>query len=304
VEVAWQYSKIYSHELVDGKLLPLDFQEANGRPNRNWFRWRDRAWRNPKFRASHASFKANKKHVRRAFPKGSTVAGWYWNGRVLDAVTARREIYATLYCRSVLQSPAFQRLKELLSSNDVVIYDIDGYDYVTLGMSPEDTIRDVNHSWGHGLLLNLLLTGIDPTSLGIGAKPFKIQPTIITMKAFDEKRSSLKAALAEVDKLESLYGKIDGLVKKAGFEGFDAYVAKISQPVSSQAAQSPIDPPRKTKATLKKSKNKLKRTRITDEKLSTMMELLSKDVPHAKVAEEVGVSLQSVYNWEKKKFKR
>ena len=50
-------------------------------------------------------------------------------------------------------------------SDDLLIYDIDGYDYVALGMKPEDTIRDLNHSWGHGLLLTLMLQGIDPTKL-------------------------------------------------------------------------------------------------------------------------------------------
>jgi hypothetical protein len=38
-------------------------------------------------------------------------------------------------------------------------------------MTPEDTIRDLNHSWGHGLLLTLMLQGIDPRKLGFPSAP-------------------------------------------------------------------------------------------------------------------------------------
>jgi hypothetical protein len=48
-----------------------------------------------------------------------------------------------------------------------VIFDFDGYDHVELGMTVEDTIRDLNHSWGHGLVLSFLLRGIDPTRIGV-----------------------------------------------------------------------------------------------------------------------------------------
>lgn len=100
-EVAWQYSKVYSCNKSGGKRLPLNFQKKDGRPNAKWFRWRDRAWSNPRFHWGHPRFAASKHLVRRAFPKGSTVAAWYWDGKLLDPVTARREIYARLYCRFV-----------------------------------------------------------------------------------------------------------------------------------------------------------------------------------------------------------
>ncbi len=172
VEVAWQYSKIYNHKLEGEKLVALDFQQKDGSPNAKWFTWRDAAFGNPEFKESHPQFKANKHLVRRAFPKGSTIAAWYWDGRVItDPVEARREIYATLYCREVKRSKAFAQLQGLNAKGDVAIFDMDGYDYLALGMSPDDTIRDLNHSWGHGLLLTLMLRGIDPCSLGKSAPP-------------------------------------------------------------------------------------------------------------------------------------
>lgn len=165
-EVAWQYSKIYSHANTAGMLTPLKFQNADGSPNADWFAWRDAAWTNPRFNHRHKDFKANKGLVRRAFPKHSKVAAWYWDGRVItDPIQARREIYATVYSRAVQNTPAFKRLRDVLNAGDLVIYDIDGYDYVALGLSPDDTIQILEHSWGHGLLLTLMLQGIDPTKL-------------------------------------------------------------------------------------------------------------------------------------------
>lgn len=91
---------------------------------------------------------------------------FYWGGKLLSAVEARREIYATLYCREVVKTPEYRRLETLFRGGDLSIFDFDGYDFVELGMTPEDTIRDLDHSWGHGLLLALMLRGIDPRRLG------------------------------------------------------------------------------------------------------------------------------------------
>jgi len=166
VEVAWQYSKVYSHRNEGGELVALDFTDSQGQPNANWFRWRDAAWNNPRFDWRHPDFEANKKLVRRAFPKGSRVSSFYWDGKLLSAVEARREIYAALYCREVVKTPEYRRLETLFRGGDLSIFDFDGYDFVELGMTPDDTIRDLDHSWGHGLLLALMLRGIDPRRLG------------------------------------------------------------------------------------------------------------------------------------------
>ena len=165
VEVAWQYSKVYLREYDGQSYKKLNFIGNDGLPNNKWFKWRNDAWNNQGFHWDHESFDDNKKYVRRAYRKGSQVGGWWWNGRMLQAEQARREIYANLYCSEVKKTDEFQRLLDLRLEGDLLIYDIDGYDYVALGMKPEDTIRDLNHSWGHGLLLTLMLQGIDPTKL-------------------------------------------------------------------------------------------------------------------------------------------
>ncbi len=116
VEVAWQYSKIYSHRNEDGRLVPLDFTDSQGRPNRKWFQWRDESWNNSSFDWRHPDFERNKKLVRRGFPKGSVVQSWYWNGKLLGPVEARREIYSTLYSREVRKTSEFRQLQTLYKS--------------------------------------------------------------------------------------------------------------------------------------------------------------------------------------------
>ncbi len=94
------------------------------------------------------------------------MSSFYWNGKLLTPVEARRSIYAKLYCHEVVQTNSYQQLETLHQSGDLAIFDFDGYDYKELGMTPEDTIRNLDHSWGHGLVLSLLLQGIDPGKLG------------------------------------------------------------------------------------------------------------------------------------------
>jgi hypothetical protein len=171
LEVTWQYSKVYSHIIGEaGKLVDVreTFLTTGGKPapTAEWFRWRDAAFSNPKFDHRHPEFAAHKKLVRRAFPKGSQVAWWYWDGQLLEAVQARRQIYARLYERHVRSLPGFRALRKIVArGDDLRIYDFDGYDWQALRLSPADCVRDLNHSFGHGMVLALLLQGIRPSQL-------------------------------------------------------------------------------------------------------------------------------------------
>ncbi len=175
LEVAWQYSKIYSHviddtgNLVDvrDRFLTTD-ERGNPTPTDEWFRWRDEAFNNPKFDHRHPNFKSNKKLVRRAFPKGSRVAWWYWDGKLLNAIEARQQIYARLYERLVSQQRGYQSLRRLVKQgHDLALYDFDGYDWQALDRSPADCVRDLNHSFGHGMVLALLLQGVHASKLNL-----------------------------------------------------------------------------------------------------------------------------------------
>ena len=154
---------------VSGKFITTDAR-GNQVPSAEWFRWRDAAYTNPRFAHTHPEFAAHKKLVRYPFPKGSPtarsqVAFWYWDGEILDASQARQKIYATLYRREVVKTAAFQRLREIYRrGDDLQIFDKDGYDWLHLGMTPADCLADA-HSFGHGLVIHLLLAGINPTKL-------------------------------------------------------------------------------------------------------------------------------------------
>jgi hypothetical protein len=172
VEVAWQYSKIYSHIISPtGKLLDVREQflisDAKGQPvpTKEWFAWRDAAFTNPLFNHAAPEFAENKKKIRRPFPKGSLIAYWYWNGKLLNAVEARHQIYARLYYRFLRRAPGFKLLKDIALGRDVNIFDLDGYDWKELRMKPAECLKDLGHSFGHGLIISFLLDGIDPVEL-------------------------------------------------------------------------------------------------------------------------------------------
>ena len=173
VEVAWQYSKVYSHVVNDaGRLVNIRSQfigvDSRGEsgPSAQWFAWRDAAFSDPRFAHTHPEFETNKRRVRRAFPKGSQVAFWYWDGAMLDAVQARQRIYAALYERFVIKTAGFRRLREIVADgNDLILYDLDGYDWVQLGMTPTECVTDLDHSFGHGMVIAFLLQNIAPTKL-------------------------------------------------------------------------------------------------------------------------------------------
>jgi hypothetical protein len=176
VEVAWQYSKVYSHKKVDGEMIDISerfiARTARGKmyPTDEWFRWRDEAYTNPCFAHKHPQFEANKNQVRRAFPRGSVVAFWFWNGTILNSIEARQQIYATLYSKFVVKTPGFQQLRDTVEKgDDLFIFDRDGYDWLRLGMTPVDCLR-AKHSFGHGMVTAFLLLGIDPKNLITNSK--------------------------------------------------------------------------------------------------------------------------------------
>jgi len=76
VEVAWQYSKIYSHVLTPaGKLVDISrrflTQDAQGRPvpTEAWFAWRNAAFTHPGFHHTHPDFVKSKPPLPAAWPR-------------------------------------------------------------------------------------------------------------------------------------------------------------------------------------------------------------------------------------------
>lgn len=177
VEVAWQFSKVFSYVKENGRLINVRERfitrdtEGNARPSAQWFAWRDAAYTNPRFVHTHPEFERNKMQVRRPFPGGSVVAFWYWDGKILDSVQARQQIYAALYEKFVKRTEGYKQLRRAMQrGKDVFIYDRDGYDWQRLGMTPADCLR-AGHSFGHGMVTAFLLLGLEPTKLITNGAP-------------------------------------------------------------------------------------------------------------------------------------
>ena len=201
VEVAWQYSKVYSWVInkfgkrVDrSKQFITKDEKGNPKPSKRWFRWRDAAYNNPRFAPDAPELELNKERVRCAYSKSSTagrseVAFWYWDGEVIfNPAEARKRIYSKLYVEFVRKTKAFHKLREIFDGTadepgrDVLLYDYDGYDWQGLRKSPEDCLHDTGHSFGHGVVISFLLLGINPAELPVKTLPLPVPESDVKLK--------------------------------------------------------------------------------------------------------------------------
>lgn len=134
VENAWQYSKVYLHQVDD-----------NNDPSQEWWDWAVEGWRKP-----YA--------VRYPMGKGAQPLYSYWNGQKLDYIEARKQIYIPLYAREVSKRPAFKHLQDLALFNDILLLDFDAYDRHALGFTLADVVNEKNLKLGHAFVLEMLLT--------------------------------------------------------------------------------------------------------------------------------------------------
>jgi len=135
MESAWQYSKVYS-----------SYMDAEGNPTPAYFEWAMEGW---------------KSKIAVRYPMGKEAKPEYiwWDGEKLDYVAARKKVYAPLYIKCVVPKISFTKLKEMRDSNtDIVLWDFDGYDYISLGMTLRDVLNDPNRKMGHAFILAILLT--------------------------------------------------------------------------------------------------------------------------------------------------
>ncbi len=133
-ENAWQYAKLYECHAEAGK------------PTDEYWAWAKEGWANPKA-------------VRYPMGKGARPIGSFWDGVLLDYITARKLIYAPLYIDAVQHTESFRQLKALYDGGvDVVLRDYDGYDHDKLGMSLTDVLNNPRRKLGHAFVLKMFLT--------------------------------------------------------------------------------------------------------------------------------------------------
>jgi hypothetical protein len=133
MENLWQYAKVYPEHI-----------RSNGEPGRRYFEWAVSGWENPRA-------------VRYPMGKGAKPLYSYWNGEHLDYIPARKRIYVRKYARAVIQTDAYLRLKKLLRTQDVVLWDFDGYNHKAQNRDWEYVLNDPTRPCGHAFVLAALL---------------------------------------------------------------------------------------------------------------------------------------------------
>lgn len=134
LENAWQFSKVYAEDL-----------SPSGDPAPSYFNWAKNGWSDPR---AHR------------YPKGKGARPEYtwWAGQKLDYIAARKKVYIPLYARAVVKTDAFVRLKTLYRiEGRLTLWDFDGYDHTSLGMTLKDAVNDPKRKLGHAFVLAYLL---------------------------------------------------------------------------------------------------------------------------------------------------
>lgn len=147
VENYWQYSKVYVDYTIPPKGLELLNNSMMYEPSPAYFDWRDNGW-----------------HTRRAvrYPMGKGAKPLYslYQDHKLDYITARKVIYIPAYASAVIRTETYHMLYDaVLSGQDVVLRDFDGYDYISMNMILKDVVNNPDRNMGHAFVLAMLLTG-------------------------------------------------------------------------------------------------------------------------------------------------
>lgn len=137
MENAWQYSKLYPQHA-----------DKNGEPTQKYFDWARKGF--------------NSNYAKR-YPMGrfKRPICSLWKGERLSYVEARKKIYIPLYAKAVVKTEAYKKLKKMYDMGEkFVLWDFDGYDYISLGMTYEEVANNEKLKMGHAFVIGMLLEGM------------------------------------------------------------------------------------------------------------------------------------------------
>jgi len=140
LENLWQFSKVYFPEHID----------ADYNPNHQWYEWRQRGF-------------DDKRAHRYPMGKGRIPRYSMWEGKHLNYIEARKQIYAVEYSSNVQWTNSYQRLMDTYAeccrtSKELILLDYDAYDHIGLGLSLVDVINLQSRKMGHAFVLLMMLT--------------------------------------------------------------------------------------------------------------------------------------------------
>jgi len=134
VENAWQFSKVYPEHV-----------DVSGNPTQLYWNWANQGWK--KYRAE-----------RYPMGKGRVPLFSLWEGKKLDYIEARKQIYLPIYRDAVKKTDSFNQLqKTFQEQGSVTLFDFDGYDYIEHGSTLKDVLNNPNKRMGHAFLLAMML---------------------------------------------------------------------------------------------------------------------------------------------------
>jgi hypothetical protein len=137
VENAWQFSKVYKRHVG-----------PDGEPTQDYFDWAKKGF-------------LDKKAHRYPAGKGAIPEYSYWAGEKLDYISARKKIYFPVYAKAVMKTDAYKALKQgWEDGEDIILWDYDGYDYLSMGMTLKDVLNNPNRSMGHAFVIAALIEGV------------------------------------------------------------------------------------------------------------------------------------------------
>lgn len=137
VENAWQYSKLYA-----------EHADSQANPTEAYWTWARSGW--SKFTAQ-----------RYPMGKGRTPICSIWDGKRLNYIEARKQIYIPLYWKAVCESRAWLALVHMARTHEhIALRSFDIYDYRRLAMSLADVVHNEDKKMGHGFVLAMLLAAI------------------------------------------------------------------------------------------------------------------------------------------------
>lgn len=137
VENGWQYSKLYA-----------EHADAQANPTEAYWAWARAGW-------------ANSRAIRYPMGKGRIPICSLWEGRRLDYIEARKQIYIPLYWKAVCKSPAWLKLVEQARSAPLlVLRSFDVYDHRRLEMILADVVCNQDRKMGHAFVLAMMLEAI------------------------------------------------------------------------------------------------------------------------------------------------
>ena len=83
---------------------------------------------------------------------------FWWEGKRMNALDARKRIYWPLYRNAVALTPAFTHLKAMVERcPEVVLFDFEGYDEEAEDLTLKDVVLDLRRNLSHAFVLKAML---------------------------------------------------------------------------------------------------------------------------------------------------